>query len=182
MIISEIKNNLREVLYLADAETWEEGENWYRVAREWCSVQGNRYGYSWDRVAAIVAVLSPQLRWNKNLETAEAVLSNKDTVGILQNSLRKAYAIVDGTSFFELVDPKRSPKVYNFYLSILGSPISACIDSHMYRAAYRMKVYPTYRRYQDVAFVVRRLGREIGVPATTLQAIIWCTVKSKGGN
>ena len=169
------------MLYLADAETWEEGENWYRVAREWCSVKGREYGYSWDRVAAIVAVLSPQLRWNKNLEAAEAILSNKNTVGILQNSVRKAYAIADGGSFFELVDPKRSPKVYNFYLSILGSPISACIDSWIYQAAHGgQKLVPTYRRYSNIAFAVKWLARDIGVPATTLQAIIWCTVRKRG--
>src|SRR3990167_3626457 len=101
--ISDIKDNFRTVLETANASTWNEGEEWYKAAREWCSNRANSYGMSWDRVAAIVAVLSPQLRWGKNLEAAEDVCANRDTRGILQNSLKKAYRIKDGENFFDLV-------------------------------------------------------------------------------
>ena len=127
-IVSIIKDNLHELMDIANPVTKEFGKLWYdganRIATQWA----DRYGYSRSQVAGVLAVNSPQTEWFTNVSRAERILDmvknksdlpfdndmfkfgktkmtlDKDTGKMKRQFSDKLLELVKGKSYNELTD------------------------------------------------------------------------------
>jgi hypothetical protein len=139
--------------------TKEAGRLWYPHALQSCHLLASATGYCVDVVAAIVAVLSPNTRWETNLDDAATVLEyfaayergaiepidfQECKVSTYNRNRDKAFSILWDCRH-EL--PSRwlapsniiaryckGPKVSAFYAAITGERDALCLDSHCFNA------------------------------------------------
>ena len=69
-------DNILHVLEQATYEEIQEGLSWYSEVRAWCDELGEEYNVQRKQVAGVVAVLSPNTPWWKNLEYAENAVAH----------------------------------------------------------------------------------------------------------
>lgn len=114
------------------------GAQWYSVANQAATVLADRYGVSASAAAGVIAALSPNNRWTKNLDNADALirayqLGGIDAAGLVKvatynNNKIKALKILDSGDPLDILG---GLKVRAFYNCILGGD-SVCIDGHAY--------------------------------------------------
>lgn len=114
------------------------GANWYATAQDAAATMAQRYSLSTDTVAAVIAALSPNNRWERNLSDADnligayilggysdAVKVKTSTYGLNKT---KALKILEGAAPLEVLG---GLKVRAFYGCIMGQD-AVCIDGHAY--------------------------------------------------
>lgn len=114
------------------------GANWYATAQEAAATMAKRYGVSLDTVAGVVAALSPNNRWERNLRDADNLIAAYtlggpgDALGVKTSTYgknkAKALAILQGADPLEALG---GLKVRAFYGCIIGAN-AVCIDGHAY--------------------------------------------------
>jgi len=149
--------NITRYFRSIDAKTIAEGRQWYPKARELAEDLAGPYNASdatqWDydveRAAAVIAVLSPQVRWDRNVEQARHAysLSNGEWLGFTADQVRASWGqgLTDGAvkAFRILVhgeDPNdvvKGPKVRQFWHTIVNpsDPRAVVVDRHAFAVA-----------------------------------------------
>lgn len=192
------------VFFQANAAERQEGLSWYGraelVAQDLAArYLGSEYGPYTHRAAAVIAVLSPNNRWERNISDAEALLkaycygSDIDAVKVstFGKNKAKAIAILNGA---EPLDVLGGRKVRAFYECIIGVD-SVCVDGHAYSIWAGQRV-PTTRTpkisdklydhiAQDYRLATKQINSITGESylAQNIQAITWVTWRNiiKGG-
>jgi len=163
------------------------GRTWYARAQTQCAAVGEDYGVDTRTVVAVVAVLSPMVRWERNVTLARIAIETWQDgapaidVPALNNNCHRARRILNG----DLDDVERSPKAASFYHSIMGAPSRPCVDRHAYEAAtgHPGEGAPmTERTYRLVAEAYREAARDLGMGVRHLQAIVWLTTRRAAYN
>lgn len=167
------------------------GEQWYLVANQAATVLADRYGTTASTAAGVIAALSPNNRWGKNLDNADALMrayqlggidaANLVKVATYNNNKIKALKILDSG---EPLDILGGLKVRAFYNCILGGD-SVCIDGHAY-AIWAGLYIPTtktpkitLKAYQLISADYRLAADKINLilnanySAAAVQAITW---------
>ena len=114
------------------------GAQWYETAQNAAATIATRYSVSADTVAGVIAALSPNNRWERNLRDADALISAY-TLGGLSDALEvktstynrnkiKALSILEGATPLEVLG---GLKVRAFYSCIIGRN-EVCVDGHAY--------------------------------------------------
>lgn len=161
------------------------GAEWYADAREHAGRLGIILGYAGpeaiERGAAIIAVLSPQLEWSRNVAEAYAVVwAHRDgqqlpRVTAYPANVAKARAILAGGRPADVVS---GPKVSSFYRAIVGAPTGPVVDRHATRVAtgheYAAVTKGAYRTVQEAYETAADI---LGVDPHTLQAATWLVCK-----
>jgi len=118
----------------------EQGRQWYTQAYEVCKRIGLAYELNTETVAAVVAALSPNNKWERNIKDAENVIAafmlgdDDDAFNVkvctYKKNLAKAVAILQAAHcrYEEILS---GPKVTEFYHCIIGQS-DVCIDGHAY--------------------------------------------------
>jgi hypothetical protein len=114
------------------------GQQWYLVANQAAAVLANRYQVPLIAAAGVIAALSPNNRWDRNLIDADSLtrayfvggleLANTIKVATYNNNKTKALSILNGA---EPLDILGGLKVRAFYGCIIGQD-DVCIDGHAY--------------------------------------------------
>ena len=192
--VDEITNNLVS-LYEAHSNGYDlvQGEAWYPEARRIVNEWAVTYGYHPETVACVIAAISPQCPWPRNLIIADDILARRyPSIGAIKVNIAKAEALRDDKltekhdyQFSGVCRRMREafptgPKVNNFAQNLAGDNAVVTVDTHAMQAAlndvkstYTLKWAPYNvfaRCYVDAA---KRIGR---APAE-FQAIIWHTWK-----
>jgi hypothetical protein len=163
---------------------------WYATAREQVRDLAERYCVPTAVAAGVVAVLSPMVRWERNLVEAELVLKRRtagaeytqDKHSAFQRNVRKAYDIVDLGRAAGVMSGR---KVSNFY-RLLCSPCSALVlDSIAILAAVGIDPNPLVtsddaKRYfgrertlDTIERAYRAVAAELILRPDQVQAIVW---------
>lgn len=181
-----ILRNLIKVYRKASPEDIAAGIAWYPAAqaiiREW----SGHYRLSVDTVACVVAALSPQLEWTRNLVIADDVLAerNPSIGGVLHSNLRKAERLRDsdwksdrltiGGRMLEAFPG--GPKVNSFANNLAGDMSYVTVDTHAVQAALNDPLitlgipWTPYRIFAECyACAAAKVDRQ---PAE-FQAIVW---------
>lgn len=118
----------------------QEGVQWYDDAFKVCQRIALAYGLNAETVAAVVAALSPNNKWARNIKDAENVVaaymhgSAEDAMNVkvctYKKNLAKAVDILNSchNRYEEILS---GPKITEFYHCIIGEP-DVCIDGHAY--------------------------------------------------
>jgi hypothetical protein len=131
--------------FLASPLEVQEGRSWYQNANSICRDIGGRYDIPTATVAGVIAALSPQNPWERNVADADNMcdayvnLGRTDAetikVGTFGANKRKALDVLDlgvGYGGMAVLNILNGLKVQNFFESILLNQKSVCVDGHAY--------------------------------------------------
>ena len=173
------------------------GAQWYHNAYMVCVTLGEKYGFHPNTVAGVIAALSPNNKWERHVEDAEAMLRAYcyeiawQDVKVCSYGANKDKAI----SIIELMVEKdeiietilRGNKTIAFYNCIAkdGNSDTPCIDGHAYNiwngSVTNLKEVPsmsdgTFRKiqnaYRDAAKLISQVTGSHH-SAAQIQAITW---------
>ena len=170
------------------------GERWYTESYAIASRIARLHNLSTVRVAAVIAALSPNNRWERNIEDAENVITaftygeDEDVLEVkcctYPNNKLKALAILK-TESLNYTEILNGPKTTEFFNCISDTVDDVCIDGHAYSIWYgsrlTMKAIPNIgkklreRIKQDYKDATDFINEELSVNFLTsqVQAITW---------
>lgn len=161
----------------------------YDVCKMHQSPAGVALGLRHRTTAAIVAVLSPRMKWEKNLEAARAVIAAAASgapmeapqgVGAFSSNVRKAERVALGA------DPDgvlSGPKVRAFWRALDGDPEAVVVDVWMARAltAGERDEPKSDGDYREMSRAVAAVAPEWEVSPAECQAVAWTVVRRGSG-
>lgn len=183
------RQELCDNLVLAYAHTSEtarvNGLAWYpnarRIVRQWACADN----LSVSVVACIVAALSPQIDWSRNLIAARALLDGQPPVGPIQSNILKAHRLLlsareRGRNYRAFDDMFRlfpyGPKVNSFARNLAGDDVFVTVDTHAIQAALN-DVHSTvtlkWTSYRIFAECYALAAKHVNLPPATFQSVIW---------
>lgn len=177
-LMTQKQMNIFRVYSQATADEIDNGLRWYTMCRD------DAYRMIPDDVnkaAAIIAVLSPGMKFEYNLLAAEALIAGESLDGFgvrWYANVKKARRILAGESADRVLS---GLKVRAFYACIIN-PLSnvVCVDSHAYGIWVGRYVIgedvPDLRfhnRYSKISADYQAVAKYIGIAAGQLQAICW---------
>lgn len=185
--------NLKNVLKQLDYDSFLEGWSWYKEAHAWACEVSDITGHPLEVVCAVLACVSPAVRWDINKRDAYALLSSgtkAHKIMISSYGLNKTKAIkIMETGDTSILSGK---KVVSFYHNILNPecPKNITIDRHAYRAykqrsgsSSRGAVSLTPKKY-DLAGkaykkLANRISKHLGINLTPnqVQALVWIKIR-----
>lgn len=172
-----MRDRLLSIFDAADADVREAGRLWYPGAETVIADLSREFQLGRPRVAAIVAVLSPQQRWRKNIEGARHVLRGEAWRATGYGANRsKASAILAGAPLLESIGGQ---KVGSFWANLIGSRTAVTVDVWAQRAALgRNHAHqPRANRYARLADAYRASAALAGETPREFQAIVWNAIR-----
>ncbi len=182
---SRINEMARNLVLLWETERTEadtvNGLAWYpnahRIVREW----SEHYGYSIATVASVIAAVSPQCPWTRNLIIADDILAcNTPSIGALKVNVSKAEAIRNGRLSDTLTVFKSAPKVASFSRNLAGDYSLVTVDTHALQAALcdvEVVLGLKWNTYEAFASAYVHASKVVGIEPAMFQAVIWHTWK-----
>lgn len=174
----EIQSNLLTLYQERTLQDTLDGLRWYPdanyIVREWAVT----YGLSVETVACIVAAISPQCSWDRNLIIADDILNRRPASvgGALHANLAKAECIRNDRAKIMLPYFPHGPKVNTFAANLAGNYTIATVDTHGLQAALN-DVQATYTLrwtpYQVFSQCYVNVAHTVGLLPAYFQAIIW---------
>lgn len=169
------------------ARAFSEGVAWYPDALAVCRSISRETGYSMERSAAVVAILSPRARWRTNVEAARNLLADGAAIrvgarkryrrryGVLPAQVQRAQIALEARKYSALVS---GPKISAFYRNIIGDTDIVTVDTIMSKAAdLGSNVTPKVRA--TIVEAVYILAVEYGLTPRDMQAAVWCAFRGK---
>jgi hypothetical protein len=177
--------NILSVWALATEEERKAGEQWYPRANAVCSHLAYAHERTLAEVCAVVSVLSPRNRWERNLVDASVVLCGGTNVATFKAGLTKAQTILEAKSKSTeetLALIGQGLKTRNFFLAILtsGQHPSVVVDGHAanilrgWRKPLENTVV-TRADYYRISAAYTRAAHSLGVLPSVVQATTWVT-------
>jgi hypothetical protein len=164
------------------------GLTWYREAHEYARSLSHEFNLSLERVAGIIAVLSPACRWEMNCIDARDVLEKREdaTVTSYSANKRKALNILYAKYDWSIYKFIKGNKVKAFFDNILhpDTSTSVTLDRHILRAVCKPKldkelnkIFASANSYQAIAERFRQEAKKLNIRPCQLQAAIWLQVR-----
>ena len=191
--------NILAVYDLATSGERVEGMEWYNRANRVAATIAAEHGISLETAAGVIAALSPNNRWERNIVDAENVIRAFSIGGAEEaenvkvctyGKMRtKAIQILEATSIVDHASILNGRKITAFYECIIGRMDAVCVDGHAYSIWFgdrlTMKQVPNIGKklyaeivsdYVEAARILSEPGT-LGVGTVTafeVQAITWC--------
>lgn len=150
---------------------------WYAEGRAWIADLSATHHVPTERIAAIVAVLSPQQGWDEQLAWTGRVLSalanGKPIPGPgLPANKAKARRIWEGEGIDSVLG---GDKVRSFYANLTGDEYEVTVDRHALAIAYDgdPPEWITPKRYAAVRDAYRIVAITLGYTPAAIQALTW---------
>lgn len=177
--VSRLADNIRATYMRAKVDELHEGRHWYDEANRQARIMALAYGVPVETAAAIIAVLSPQVSWTRNVAMARELFATGATSGLGAN-VEKAQALLAGANPDDVVS---GPKVSCFYANILDpSGHEITVDRHAFDIAQGRRTDDKTRgqlalkgHYARYCQAYQLVADELGIGACQLQAITWVT-------
>lgn len=182
--------NVRDVLARANESDYCDGLAWYTRARELAAKVAHG---DVSKGAGVIAALSPQMPWNRNIELAEKCCKRKRFAGMGQthNNARKARQIWQGKAPLSVLGGNKTRAFYECIVSA-GQTEQVCIDRHAIAVCLGRDATQRERSifrntgkhrtlYYNYAEAYRIVARENGMKPSTVQAITWLVWRREKG-
>lgn len=150
------------------------GLTWYTDARREARRMARAYGVTTAAACGVIAALSPQVQWVRNLTMAREILRDGVTTGQTSANLTKAYRIADGARPLTVLG---GPKVRAFYRALMGDESAAVIDTWMMVAAQWHRDGATALQYLEIARALTDAAAFAGIAVAPFQAVVWTHVR-----
>jgi hypothetical protein len=158
-----------------------EGAAWYNRGRGHAKRMAREHGCSVRTAAGVIAALSPRVRWEKNLEYANAVLAHAASgvritparVPVFAGSSIKAWRISLGERPLDVLG---GLKTRAFYRNLTGDLEPVTVDVWAARAV-GVEGSLTPATYHRIAAAYTAAARLRGIPPAVMQAIVWVAIR-----
>jgi len=185
-----VNSNILWLLEQADAQSYEDGLNWYTDAHQWAQYKAMQYGVEVEVVAAIISALSPRNEWSRNLADTDRLLMCYDRGDLDSEFVRSATFrknVVRAWIVRDRLDPTvvmTSPKTRAFVDNITWPKGNAVtVDTWAYRIAEGDLNLPakglSQRAYDVYAEEYRKTARFVNLRPCELQAITWVEARKR---
>ena len=197
MSITTEKNRILKIYNLATGDEVKQGLLWYSTANYIASGMAKDLGISPETAIGIIAALSPNNHWAKNLIDARALIEGFQS-GLGQEEIKvstyhamksKAWSILedDLSCHSSILTRLNGRKIRSFYECISGFEASCCIDGHARNIAYGERVSLTdnktnigVKEYSNLQESYYRAAKKVlvngeALKAYQMQAITWVT-------
>jgi len=173
-----MRDRLLDLWHGADPATVQAGREWYPAAEGIVAALAERYHAPRPHVAGILAALSPQQRWRRNVLSAVAVLEGEPrrAAGYKPN-VAKAEAIAAGHPPLGVLG---GDKVTAFWANLYGSRHAVTIDTWMTRAATgatRAPEQPKGAYYARIRNALESAAAMAGEHPREFQAAVWLAIR-----
>ena len=157
-----------------------EGEHWYNQARLFCLVTALKYNLSIETVAAVLSLLSPRNKWERNKTDTEKVIKahklgfhyTSIPASTFKKNVKKALNVLDGR------EPSFGQKTQSFYNCIVNPKTEdVCIDMWAARAVGYEKKVIYAKQYKEIQTKYQKAAKKLGLTPYVLQASIWLKVR-----
>lgn len=181
--IPEMSRNILQVYAEATSSERADGLSWYPRAHAIVCEWANHYERSIASVACVIAAISPQVSWERNLVIADDVLSGRPPSigGVLRVNLAKAERVRDERLSNLLSIFPGGPKVNNFAVNLAGDYRSAVtVDAHAAQLALGDVLFTKglpWAPYACVAAAYFGAAERAGIDPAHLQAVCWLVWK-----
>lgn len=169
---------------------WASGRQWYSEAQSFVWDTADELDYTNYDVACIVAILSPNNKWERNkLDTITVLKAYKAGLGPDQVKVctynankKKAFEFLAGNVDLSY----KSPKTHSFAMNVgLQSPDHITVDKWHLRACvgkphegvYDAVESCTAAQYRRVEHLTAEVAHSFGLKGYEAQAIIWVMIK-----
>lgn len=155
---------------------------WYQDAYKIACNLAKKHNTQTERVAGIIAALSPLKRWDKNIQLADDLLSGRK-VGHTKVMVSKAYK-VSKCDIADIPAVLNGNKITDFYSNIINPTCEnrVTIDRHAIMIAMGgihisqsdlVSLSNSDKKYSAVAEAYRRAAKKLGVRPLEVQAVTW---------
>jgi len=163
----------------ATTENVASGMSWYWEAHRRCKIHATRFKMPLYKFVAIVASLSPQKQWERNIDDAVSYIKYKGNCKLFATGvmLNKCKRILDAQEH-EIEGILKGNKITSFYNNIY-KPFKSdrvTIDRHAIKSV-DMQGTLTDKKYKEISQAHVNVAQRIGIKAHELQAIIWLIVR-----
>ena len=189
--------NILKVYRRATPEDIANGLEWYDRAKRYASIISNLSGVNLNTVVGVMAALSPNNRWERNVKDTErmvwAWVKGEDLsdfkVSCYTTMKQKAWSILedDLTEDDDILTRLNGQKIRSFYSNIRGLT-EVTIDGHAYNIALGIRQGLTSDKtnmgkklYREMQSAYVKAAKRVGVKPHELQAITWTTWKREHG-
>ena len=188
--------NITSVYRDADCVQYNEGLVWYQDAQKAAHNIAVKYDVPVYIVVAVIAALSPNNKWSRNIVNADAligafirgdgVLSVK--VSTYNKMKQKAWDILAARPDYDGAKAMlKGQKITSFFMDIMGE-FNVTIDGHARNIAYGERVGLTddrsnigVREYRALQAAYEEAARRVGLMPYQLQAITWRVWRDRHG-
>jgi hypothetical protein len=176
-------DNIIGVYRQATQDERNRGAQWYPLAHEIVIEWATHFDRSIANVACVIAALSPQVEWSRNLIIADDVLhGNVPSIGsYIRSNLVKAERIRDDNATDTADYFLQGCKVRCFAANLAGNYDLVTVDTHAGQIAANNPAanvrVDTWRRYEPVSSAYLAAAKRLRIKPATLQAITWLTWK-----
>ena len=185
-------DNIKAIYQLATLTERQDGLSWYPAAKAIASDLADKYSIHPAEAAGVIAALSPRNRWERNVQDADSLIAAFVAGGAEQANLTKvctfgankakAVRILSAgvLTDVDVLAILSGPKLREFYSCIRGLD-DVCIDGHAFCiwAANRTGLADVpaigVKLRREIKADYRAAAEELGLTASALQAITWCT-------
>jgi hypothetical protein len=189
--------NILKVYRRATSEDIANGLEWYDQAKRYATIISSLSGVNLNTVVGVMAALSPNNRWERNVKDTErmvwAWVKGEDLtdfkVSCYNTMKQKAWSILedDLTDDDDILTRLNGQKIRSFYSNIRGLT-EVTIDGHAYNIALGIRQGLTSDKtnmgkklYREMQSAYVKAAKRVGVKPHELQAITWTTWKREHG-
>jgi hypothetical protein len=177
MTLTLSHGNILAVFFTANAAELQHGSHWYADTLAACETIAQAYGLPVSTVAGVVAALSPNNKWQRNIIDADNICrlytsggyddAAQCRVSTFNSNKTKALQILSG----ELpLDVLGGLKVRAFYSCLLGDD-AVCIDGHAF-AIWKGERIPTTKTPKISPKLYTSIVADYRNAATTINAVL----------
>jgi hypothetical protein len=188
--------NITSVYRDADATQYNEGLLWYSDAQRAAYDIAEKYDVAVYIVVAVIAALSPNNKWSRNIVNADALIGafirgdgiDSVKVSTYHAMKRKAWDILAARPDYDGAKAMlKGQKITSFFMDIMGE-FNVTIDGHARNIAYGERVSLTddrsnigIREYRALQAAYQETARRVGLMPYQLQAITWRVWRDRHG-
>lgn len=175
-----LRDNVLRAYDAATPDQRARGAVWYMEANRVAYILGRTFDVSTHAAAGVIAALSPQRAWERNVIDAFDTCEFPDVEHVhYARNMRKAWRALNDLERLGRI--LRGPKERAFAACILRptNRVAVCVDRWAARAAApEWGIRVTSRRYRAIAAAYRAAARERGVSPAVLQATVWLQIRA----
>ena len=189
-------HNITSVYRDADETQHAEGLLWYSDAQKAAYNIAVKYDIAVYIVAAVIAALSPNNKWSRNIVNADALIGAfirgdgllSVKVSTYNKMKQKAWDILAARPDYDGAKAMlKGQKITSFFMDIMGE-FNVTIDGHARNIAYGERVGLTddrtnigVREYRALQAAYEEAARRVGLMPYQLQAITWRVWRDRHG-
>lgn len=175
--------NILAMYGMATDQDRADGMRWYESAHALAASLAHRYGFTVRQMAGVIAVLSPNISWSRNVQLATLAAKDGKASGTFGKNTDKADRILNGADPADVVS---GPKVTNFFQNIMtsGENDGVTVDRHAVSIAEArevgddergklVRVNKSRNGYGEYVDAYREAAYRAGISPAKLQAITW---------